>query len=162
MIGLQMHAKADQGSPKKRQTIVETLSVCAQKGFDPKVKSPKMGLPITLRQLSKRPILLRDIWPQQGPNICKQGRKNIKNVLVTLFQKLNFQAVIKSAASAASPTAWGAPRAVVRIPFRRPSDPVVPPSPVVRRSPSRRRGCASSRLDHGLKVKLPKTQFSES
>ena len=29
--------------------------------------------------------------------------------LVTLVKRLNFQAVIKSAASAASPTAWGAP-----------------------------------------------------
>ena len=62
--------------------------------------------------------------------------------------------MIKSAASAASPTAWGAPRAVVRIRSVVRPCPVVPPSPVVRRSPSRRGGCASSRLDHGLKVEL--------
>ena len=31
--------------------------------------------------------------------------------LVTLVKRLNFQAVIKLAASAASPTAWGAPQA---------------------------------------------------
>ena len=39
-------------------------------------------------------------------------------------------------------------------PSRRPAGPVVPLCPVVRRSPSRRGGCASSRLDHGLKVEL--------
>ena len=50
--------------------------------------------------------------------------------LVTLVKKLNFQAVIKSAASAASPTAWGAPRAVVRI------RPVVRPTPSSHRAPS--------------------------
>ena len=33
-------------------------------GFHSKVKSPKMGLPITPRQLSKRPTLFLDIWPR--------------------------------------------------------------------------------------------------
>ena len=44
--------------------------------------------------------------------------------------KLNFQAVIKSAAIAASPTAWEAPRAVVRIRS------VVRPTPSSHRAPS--------------------------
>ena len=33
-------------------------------GFDPKVKSSKMGLPINPRQFLKRPTLFRDIWPR--------------------------------------------------------------------------------------------------
>ena len=33
-------------------------------GFDPKVKSPKMGLPMDPRQFLKRPILFCDIWPR--------------------------------------------------------------------------------------------------
>ena len=55
-----------------------------------------------------------------------------------LFLKLNFQAVIKSAASAASPTAWelrgSAPKPSPE-PIRRPAVPVVPPSPVARALP---------------------------
>ena len=31
-------------------------------GFDPEVKSSKMGLPITPHQFSKRPTLFCDIW----------------------------------------------------------------------------------------------------
>ena len=58
-------------------------------------------------------------------------------------EKLDFQAVIKLAASAVSPTAWGAPR-------RRSGKQKAASG----RSPSRRGGCASSRLDHGLKVQL--------
>ena len=50
------------------------------------------------------------------------------------------EAVIKSAASTASPSAWGALRRRLGMRGRRGS----------RRSPSRRGGCASSRLDHGL------------
>ena len=63
-----------------------------------------------------------------------------------LVEKLNFQAVIKSAASAASPTAWGAPDDGVGRTTEQDSD------DGSGRSPSRRGGCASSRLDHGLKV----------
>ena len=33
-------------------------------GFDPKVKSPKMGLPMDPRQFSKRPTLFCDTWPR--------------------------------------------------------------------------------------------------
>ena len=33
-------------------------------GFDPKVKSPKMGLPMDPSQFSKRPTLFRDMWPR--------------------------------------------------------------------------------------------------
>ena len=65
--------------------------------------------------------------------------------------KLNFQAVIKSAASAASPTAWelhgSAPRPSPTSRSRRPG--------AAMQLPSRRGGCTSSRLDHGLKVELP-------
>ena len=74
--------------------------------------------------------------------------------LVTLVRKPSFQAVIKSAASAASPPAWGAADdgvwwddGVGRTTERDSDD-------GLGRSPSRRGGCASSRLDHGLKVWL--------
>ena len=33
-------------------------------GFDPKVKSPQMGLPIAPRQCLQRPTLFRNIWPR--------------------------------------------------------------------------------------------------
>ena len=68
--------------------------------------------------------------------------------------KLNFQVVIKSAASAASPTAWEAPGRRGTVGRRgRPDDGTVRTT-ATGRSPSRRGGCASSRLDHGLKVWL--------
>ena len=51
------------------------------------------------------------------------------------------QAVIRSAASAASPTGWGAPGR--RLDMR---------TAGTGRSPSRRGGCASSRLDHGFQI----------
>ena len=65
------------------------------------------------------------------------------------FKKLNFQAVIKLAASAASLDLQGSPPAV-RMPSRRPWAPL-----------QIQGGCASSQLDHSLKVQLfqnlPKT-----
>ena len=33
-------------------------------GFDPKVKSPKMGLPMDPSQFLKRPTFFCDIWPR--------------------------------------------------------------------------------------------------
>ena len=48
---------------------------------------------------------------------------------------VKFQAVIKSAASAEGKGAPGERRVPSPDPIRRPADPVVPPSPVVRRSP---------------------------
>ena len=63
---------------------------------------------------------------------------------------LNFQAVIKSAASAASLMAWelhGSARTTASAGGRR-----LRGTPM--QLPSHQGGCASSRLDHGLKVKL--------
>ena len=84
-----------------------------------------------------------------APLGAKYMEKRLKKIgflaplgLVTLVRKPDFQAVINSAASAASPTAWGAPDDGARW-----------------GSPSNRGGCASSRLDHGLKVKLSKPAF---
>ena len=93
-----------------------------------------------------------DIWPHWRPNIRKTSTKNMRVLaslgLVTLVRKPNFQAVIKLAASAASPTAWklhgSAPKPSPASRSRRPGAPM--------QLPSRRGGCASSRLDHSLKV----------
>ena len=67
-----------------------------------------------------------------------------------LVEKVNFEAAIKSAAGAASPTAWelhgSAPKPSLASRSRRPGAPM--------QLPSRQGGCASSRLDHGLKVEL--------
>ena len=68
--------------------------------------------------------------------------------LFCLLWKLNFQAVIKSAASAASPIAWGEPGRRLRLA----GDGFGWRATASGLSPSNRGGCASSRLDHGLKV----------
>ena len=68
-----------------------------------------------------------------NPDFCDFSRK-----------KLNFQAVIKSAASAASLVLQGSLASpAVRMPSRRPLAPLQVQG-----------GCASSQLDHGLKGKL--------
>ena len=77
---------------------------------------------------------------------------------LSLVLKLNFQAVIKQAASTASPTAWelhGSARTTASAGGRR-----LRGAPM--QLPSRRGGCASSRLDHSLMdpyIKSPKRQF---
>ena len=74
----------------------------------------------------------------------------LEKVWLLLWKKLNFQAVIKSAAGAASPTAWelhGNAMTTASAGRQRPRG-----APM--QLPSRPGGCASSQLDHGLKVWL--------
>ena len=80
--------------------------------------------------------------------ICRVTTISVVFEKFALVLKLNFQAVIKSAASAASPTAWelhGSARTSASAGGRR-----LRGAPM--QLPSRRGGCASSRLDHDLKV----------
>ena len=60
---------------KKRSKWVNLDTKSQKSGFDLKVKSPKMGLSITPRHFSKRPTLLRSIWPCKGPNILEKRLK---------------------------------------------------------------------------------------
>ena len=67
----------------------------------------------------------------------------LSGAIFYISKQLNLQAMIKTAATAASPTTWGAPR-----PRR------LRVKPLPDRSLSRRGGCASSRFDRVLKVDL--------
>ena len=86
-----------------------------QKRAFPKIESPKMCLPITPRgsgsgphPFSQRPYFFCNIWPARGQIYGKTTKKSCKIKETLSFWafymgiKLNFQAVIKSAASAAS------------------------------------------------------------
>ena len=58
------------------------------------------------------------IWPLAGPNIAEKDAALVKKALGRVWEgfgkKLNFQAVIKSAASAASLDLQGSPRTTAR------------------------------------------------
>ena len=69
--------------------------------------------------------------------------------------------MIKSAASAASPTAWGAPDDGARWDDGVGRTTETDSDDGSGRSPSRRGGCASSRLDHSLKVELDPIQLGK-
>ena len=58
--------------------------------------------------------------------------------------------------------AGGAPRAVVRIPIRRPAVPVVPPSPVVRALPSKSQGAGMALDDFLSGIPIEKAQKGNS
>ena len=81
-----------------------------------------------------------------GAKYCEKGLaaigKSFGKGLGRFWKKLNFQAVIKSAASAASLDLQGSPRTTARLADGRGSG-----APLQIQG-----GCASSRLDHGLKV----------
>ena len=63
-----------------RPEITKIHPKSQKSGFDPKVKSSKMGLSMDPCRFLKRPTHFRDIWPRQGPNRLKQGRKNIMGI----------------------------------------------------------------------------------
>ena len=57
-------AKHAQNMRKTRAKHSQNTPKSLKSGFEPKVKSPKMGLSITPRQCLQRPTLFRDIWPR--------------------------------------------------------------------------------------------------
>ena len=83
-----------------------------KKGVCPKVKSPKMGLPITPRQFSKRPTPFAIFGPARGQIFGKNVNKNIQNYGFSPFGgwlplfELRKQMDWKGLAAVAPPTKW--------------------------------------------------------
>ena len=65
---------------KKSQKGCNLDKQSRKSGFDPKVKNPKMGLPITPRQFLKRPSLFPIIDPTRGQIYEKDSENIFKNV----------------------------------------------------------------------------------